>query len=232
MSSKKRKQEPDLSGLYIPIGLFLGLGTGILLGGKFVPVFLFLGLGGGFYLLLISQRRRHRRIIQQEEQLLNQTQIKEESKPQIESQSQNVSSTYLESTLQNYREGLLRIGNLAKLVPAEKKKVVDDIILLLDKVGTYVEKEPSRYSATKVFFQTYISSTEKILEKYVMLLDQPVMNESAAASISKIDTMLVEMKSEYEEAYVKLYEEDVNQLNVEMEMLRNKFKEEKTIKWP
>lgn len=230
---QKRKHEPNFSGLYIPMGVFVGLGTGIFIGGKFVPVMLFLGLAGGFYMLMVSQRRYHRKIIKEEERLFLQSQAEQKAiKMEKEPQEQGMNTTYLESTFQHYRESLLRIQHLVQQVPQDKKAIVLDILVLLEKVGTYVEKEPSRYSTTKVFFQTYITATETILAKYVMLVDQPVMTEAAVASIKNIDSILLEMKTEFEEAYVKLYEGDVNQLNVEMAMLRNKFKEEKIMKWP
>lgn len=233
MVHKKRKRDREPVGvLYIPIGIFIGLGIGIYLGKEFILPFVCGGLAVGLFFILQSQKREYRRWMKEEkakevfEQYHAPLEIEQARTPHVELNS------YLVSTLQAYVEKLEQLRKIVAHLPNEKRRLVSDILLLLEKVYEYVEKDPSRYPMVKVFFQTYILSTETILEKYDMLLNQPVKNEEAIQAIRKIEGMLVEMKKEFEGAYVRLYEEDISQVHVETELLRNTFKEEKLIKWP
>lgn len=231
----KKQLPPNNSGLFIPMGIFFGLGIGIFLGGRFVAPALFIGMGLGFALMMYSSKKRHRKIIElqslqeliekQEEQAV----IEQKKTISLPNQKEEI-PTYLESTMQNYEELLTTIKQQASKIPVEKRTVVNDIILLLKKIHEYVTADITRYSSTKVFYQTYIVSLENILKTYVLLLEQPVKNDSATESVKNIEKILHEMKLEFEEAYVKLYEKDVMNVNLEMEMIRNKFKEEKAPK--
>lgn len=53
--SEETKQKKDISGLFIPAGLFLGMGTGWIFG-QLVPG-LFVGLGAGFLGMAIARMR-------------------------------------------------------------------------------------------------------------------------------------------------------------------------------
>ena len=51
-----KKKKEDLSGLFIPAGVFIGLGLGFLFGN--LPAWLFIGLGAGFVGMAISKHKR------------------------------------------------------------------------------------------------------------------------------------------------------------------------------
>ncbi len=50
-SKKEKKQDKSVAGLFIPAGIFIGMGIGFITGN--VPAGLFLGMGAGFILFAI-----------------------------------------------------------------------------------------------------------------------------------------------------------------------------------
>ena len=54
-----KKKKEDLSGLWIPAGIFVGFGFGFIYSN--VPAGLFLGLGGGFVLMVLTKLLMKRR---------------------------------------------------------------------------------------------------------------------------------------------------------------------------
>lgn len=228
MSEKKNNDKDttivEIGGTYVTVGVLLGIGIGMLTN-EVLP-FMFMGLGVGYALKSVAKRNYEKKA-----ELSSKTGTLEKNEYTKTSEISKIDTpTYLESTINNYKEVLSKIEILEQRLPKDKRVIVTDLITLLNKIYEYVSEDFSHYSQVKVFFQTYIHSLENILQTYVLLIDQPVMNVEANSSLLNIEQMLGEMKIEFEEAYVLLYKKEITRVNLEIEILRNKFKEEKAPK--
>ncbi len=59
-SESVKKKEGNIGGLFIPAGLFIGMGMGFITGN--LPAWLFIGLGAGFFCFAISsyfEKKKH-----------------------------------------------------------------------------------------------------------------------------------------------------------------------------
>ncbi|MGL4522234.1 MAG: 5-bromo-4-chloroindolyl phosphate hydrolysis family protein [Bacilli bacterium] len=219
--------------LYIPVGVFFGLaGVTFGLGGGF----LFIGLGTGFLMAMFNpgnflpdkkESSREEKRARKRERKIFVDAVQPTSLPT----EQGETHSYFDQTLEQFHDKLKKLDALISKTPAEQRQRVADIVFLLRKVYEYVQRDPKKYTAVKPFFQTYISSTLTIVEKYVHLLDQPVHTESLSTAIAQTEALLGEMKTHYENDYGKLYEAEIQQMEIERKLLLEKFSEQKEIKW-
>lgn len=88
----------------------------------------------------------------------------------------------------------------------------------------YIQKNPDDLTKAKQFINYYLDATEKIVKKYVELLNKKERNSEIDAAISNVESVLDSIKETYTKQLHNLLEDDLLDLNTEIKVL------EKTIK--
>ncbi|KOO46305.1 5-bromo-4-chloroindolyl phosphate hydrolysis family protein [Priestia koreensis] len=90
-----------------------------------------------------------------------------------------------------------------------------------------VDKEPIRYVDTQPFFQTYLPSTVTVIERYLFLATKPTKNIEVRDALRDAEEMIDEMVNKYDRLLKKALESDMENLNIELKILKDAFEDEK-----
>jgi 5-bromo-4-chloroindolyl phosphate hydrolysis protein len=88
------------------------------------------------------------------------------------------------------------------------------------RILSIIEEEPHRFHSARSFFSSYLDSTITILEKYTMLVSQPVRNTEIMMALKKTEAMLDDIIHALEEELMQVLSDDVLNLNVELDTLK------------
>lgn len=102
---------------------------------------------------------------------------------------------------------------------------VTKIYKMLLKMVSLAEKEPARFRNVQSFLTQYLDSLTMIIDKYTLLISQPVKNQEVLLSIKKAEEALDDMVMSLEKEMLKILENDVLHLDIELELLKKTLDE-------
>ena len=92
-----------------------------------------------------------------------------------------------------------------------------DICVSIEKILSYLKKRPQQVDDLKQFFHYYLPTSEKILLKYKEIESSGIPKDEITESTI---TCLEDIKLAMEKQYSSLYDDDILDLTVEMEVLK------------
>jgi len=83
-----------------------------------------------------------------------------------------------------------------------------------------IQSDPNRFSKADKFFSLYLDSSLNILEKYDMLVHQPVRSSEVQKSLRMTEQMLEDVIKGLEQQLAAVLEEDMMELEIEKEVIK------------
>jgi|GEM_PF-1941737 len=84
---------------------------------------------------------------------------------------------------------------------------------------TAIHKEPERFVKADKFFSLYLDSTLNVLEKYALLVQQPVRSQEVELSLKNSENMLDDIIKGLEQQLTSVLEADMMELEIEKEVI-------------
>ena len=120
--------------------------------------------------------------------------------------------------IKNGRKQLLGIRNTSLSVKNTKiRSLTSDICVSIEKILSYLKNRPQQVDDLKQFFHYYLPTSEKILLKYKEIESSGIPKDEITESTI---TCLEDIKLAMEKQYSSLYDDDILDLTVEMEVLK------------
>lgn len=120
--------------------------------------------------------------------------------------------------MRNGRKHLLGLRNTSLAVKNTKiRSLTTDLCTAIEKILSYLKKRPQQVDDLKQFFHYYLPTAEKILVKYKEIESSGI---PAAEITESTITCLEDIKQAMERLYSSLYDDDILDLTVEMEVLK------------
>lgn len=145
----------------------------------------------------------------------------------ITMQLSGLSQESIERTIREGEDKLCQIQALKSQVrkPMIKNKV-KEICTLIEKILEDFEKDPKDIKIARQFMNYYLDATIKILTRYVDISAQPVLSDKMQETVEKAERLIESIRKAFEIQLVKLLQDDVLDLDVEMSVLENTLKME------
>ncbi|MBQ6835139.1 MAG: 5-bromo-4-chloroindolyl phosphate hydrolysis family protein [Lachnospiraceae bacterium] len=133
------------------------------------------------------------------------------------SNSQN-DSDKIKPLMNNGRQSLIKLRSLSmEIKNSHVRKINNDICNIIERIFRTLKEHPEQIDSLRQFFHYYLPTLEKILIKYKSFETQGL--PSAKITQSTI-TCLQDIKTAMEKLYNNLFEDDILDLTVEIEVLR------------
>ena len=97
---------------------------------------------------------------------------------------------------------------------------IKEIDVAVEKILGVIRKDPSKLRAARQFLDYYLDATIQILTKYVDISSQDLKDATIQASLARVEGMLGTIKDAFDAQLAKLLTDDVMDLDVAMETLK------------
>jgi 5-bromo-4-chloroindolyl phosphate hydrolysis protein len=97
---------------------------------------------------------------------------------------------------------------------------IKEIDLAVEKILGVIRKDPSKLRAARQFLDYYLDATIKILTRYVDISSQDLKDAAIQASLARVEGMLGTIKDAFDAQLAKLLTDDVMDLDVALETLK------------
>lgn len=122
----------------------------------------------------------------------------------------------------------LKVLKLTNISLRKKYDLIDDeiireevkkIIILLDKIYEEVLVNSEKISKIKKFFNFYIPSLEKVLDKYVRFKDKKLKGTDVEEFFKNVENFLKQVSQSFEKIYDSLFTDEIFDVDTEIKVL-------------
>ena len=122
----------------------------------------------------------------------------------------------------------LKVLKLTNISLRKKYDLIDDeiireevkkIIILLDKIYEEVLVNSEKISKIKKFFNFYIPSLEKVLDKYVRFKDKKLKGTEVEEFFKNVENFLKQVSQSFEKIYDSLFTDEIFDVDTEIKVL-------------
>ncbi len=113
-----------------------------------------------------------------------------------------------------------------RVFDVEMRKKVENVYNSAAKIVDYIEKNPEKANQARRFFTYYIDITAKILKKYNDFVGTGFQNPEITKVIDQTSKALDILEKTYETILIKLIQNDVMDMEIEVNLLENMLKAE------
>lgn len=128
--------------------------------------------------------------------------------------------------------GYVKLRNIERLekgmsaIHPRAKAYVQKIIVLIGKILQDLKDDPKDYAQARQFLTFYLDSTINIITKYMEISKHNVTDEKIKTSLLKVEEMLKTLSDAYEVQLTKLLQNEVMDLDIELDLLKQSIKTE------
>lgn len=127
----------------------------------------------------------------------------------------------LNAVLQEGKEKLGEMrGYISKIRDYQIRKKANAVYQAATAIFDNFKDDPRDIKGARPFLNYYFDSAIEIIKKYIELKDKKIQTPEMAETLSKVEATLETIKAAFEEQLVKLQENDVMDLDVEIEVLK------------
>ena len=138
-----------------------------------------------------------------------------------------VSEELLIKTIQAVSDKLkILTSHMEKIEKPSVKSKVRDICVTVENIMVNFEKDPKDIKAAKNFLNYYLDATIGLVEKYKDLSSRNVKSDNIQATLAKAENLINIIRESFNKQYLKLLEDDVMNLDVEIQVLEKTLKSE------
>ncbi|MGL4821153.1 MAG: 5-bromo-4-chloroindolyl phosphate hydrolysis family protein [Bacilli bacterium] len=113
--------------------------------------------------------------------------------------------------------------NIRKL-PGAKQRQLWGLYETTEYIYRLVKEKPSKYSASRKFFNDELPSIEKVVEQYVFLETQPVRTSEMKEQLIRAEELVASIDRSLKKQSVQLLENDLLELTVELDYVDQNFR--------
>lgn len=117
-------------------------------------------------------------------------------------------------------------SNKNRIKKAQVRSKLDEICSSVRKILDNFKKDPKDIKAAKNFLNYYLDATITLVEKYVDLSSKEARSQNIEETLAKAENLLDVIKESFKKQYIKLLDDDVMNLDVEIEVLEKTLKME------